>query len=757
MEKVVTYILVLLLLAVISPLLPFQNIPKSFIVVSGSMEPLIKSGSLAITRPIDSKNLKVGDIIAFTSPNNPKDTILHRIFSIKSTNPFRFSTKGDNNNTTDLWDVTDAGVKGRFQFSVPHIGNLIGFIKSPIGFTLTICLPALYLIISEIYKIKIYINSEINRRVKNKIKKNYPKIIILLLILVFTSVTIFTKNISALYSSTATSSALTFSIGEVIPPESSINIGDNLSRNIRTFNINSIATDNISVSSIRLYYSFNFNSWQLFSETINGSEGNFHFNSPNGDGLYSFESIAIDSSGNIETKEFNYFNNQVKVDTIAPTTNLDNTSLIDHIYSGQDYLTNGNFENGMTGWTVGSSIGDHHIANVGKTSITNLSNDAFILGSETKTINGVDSLFQTVALPASASSTLSFSYRFLSHDTADYDKFTVNLIGTSGSTIFENILNVGNLETSIFDFDTGWQTLSRNINYLAGQTFKLLFTLIDTCVGDSYNSYVYLDNIKLSTLDLRIGETDSVSFLTTDLGSYIVTTLPDITLNSGENNLNFSSTDSSKNVENPNHQSILVLSPIVLNKIDKNTISIFNNHQSDNIDLNVYSINTGTTLIPLTGTIFSQHSLDIFLSTTLPDSCQIKLFKNIDIVDSTTISGLGNANWQRQGDGLGPWVKINTPVTFNLESRLSVSKITLTVSGLATTLPDMHYTIDYSDASGPQQIYGQILSNTIDINGTSARDFYLGTCSTGGTCLPSLGLGTSFVLTFNGLAKTFNF
>ena len=545
-------------------------------------------------------------------------------------------------------------------------------------------------------------------------------------------------------------------------PISTIDLDDIHSQNVHDFDIAVTASDDTDVKNIVLYYSFNLGLWQSFPEIILGSSGSFHFTSPQGDGLYSFEPIATDIYGNEEDiTKFNKWRNQVLVDTIAPTTtNLDNTSLVDHIYYGQDYLINGNFENGMTGWTAGSPVGEHHIADVGPTSIINPSNNAFILGSDTKSINGIDTLFQTVALPASASSTLSFSYRFLSHDTADFDKFTVNLIGTSGSTIFENIINIGNLETSIFDFDSGWQTVSRGINYLAGQTFKLLFTLIDvgeTDESSEYNSYVYLDNIKLSNLDLRIGETDTVSFLATDLGSFIINTPSDTTLNMGENILTFSSDDSSGNVENPNHQSILVMPPLVLNKIDKNSISIFNN-QNNNIDLNIYSIDTGSTLIPLSGTIFSQHSMDILLSTTLPDLFEIKLLKNSDIVDSTAISNLGTATWQRQSNGLGPWVKINTPVDFNLESRLSVSKITLTVSGLTTTLPDMHYTVNYTDASGPQQIYGQILSNTIDTNGTSARDFYIGTCSTGGTCLPSsLDLGTSFVVTFNGLTKTFIF
>ncbi len=92
MAKVFGIFVVILLFLVFSPLLPFKNLPKFYIVTSGSMEPLVKSGSLALTKHINSSALKIGDIVAFTSPSNPRETILHRIFAIKSNSPLLFST-----------------------------------------------------------------------------------------------------------------------------------------------------------------------------------------------------------------------------------------------------------------------------------------------------------------------------------------------------------------------------------------------------------------------------------------------------------------------------------------------------------------------------------------------------------------------------------------------------------------------------------------------------------------------------------------
>ena len=94
LEWVVFVLLLSLLGLVISPELPFKNIPKSFVVVSGSMEPTIKTGSVVFVKSVNPTLVKKGDIIAFTSPSNPKDTILHRVNSISSTTPLLFK-KGD--------------------------------------------------------------------------------------------------------------------------------------------------------------------------------------------------------------------------------------------------------------------------------------------------------------------------------------------------------------------------------------------------------------------------------------------------------------------------------------------------------------------------------------------------------------------------------------------------------------------------------------------------------------------------------------
>jgi len=723
MAKFSRVLFLLTLFLIFLPLLPFKNLPQFFIVTSGSMEPLVKSGSLTLTKKINPSNLKIGDIVAFTSPSNPRETILHRIFAIKSNSPLLYSTKGDHNLDPDQWDLTENGIKGRYIFSLPYLGKIIAFIQSPLGFILCICFPAVLLVFSELLKIKKVIT-----------KKTIPTFL-LFLISLFSLLTITSHHVSASYSSRAMTSGLNFSISELQPPESQILMDDNFTRNIRSFDISASAFDNNSVFNIKLYYSHNFGSWEQFPEYINGSEGTFYFNSPAGDGLYSFITLATDNFGNVEIKEFDYFSYQIKVDTVPPTTNLNYQSLPTPTYSGQNYYD----------WTPASSLCDYR-------QITVDEKEVLTLGSDSVSIGGTESFFHLVSLPASASSTLSFSYRFLSHDIADFDHFNVNLTDISGNNIIENILNFGNLNSDDFNYDSGWLSLSRSLTHLAGQTIRILFSLTDIGEGDDYNSYVFFNDIVFSTLDTRIGETNVVNFLVTDLGSEIIDTPTEIPLTTGENEINFSSSDSSENIEINHDQSIIVLSPLVLNKIEINSISLFNNSWGESLDLSNYSYSVGDSQATfLVGSLPAHQTLVINLPTQLSDVSQIKLFKDSLLIDSQNVTDLNIASWQRSTDGLGPWIKITGDPSVNLEFRPSVSKITLSVSGLGITLSDMSYTIDFSSSAGPQQIYGQILPSTIDINGFSLRDLYLGTCSSGGTCTPSSGIGSSFVVTFSTL------
>lgn len=114
------------------------------------MVPTIKVGSLAFVTNTNANSLQVGDIIAFTSPIDSYQTILHRIYSINSDN---IKTKGDSNNAPDAWTIKKENVLGKYLFSIPYLGFLAASIKTKLGFALIVGLPALFLVVLNLKEI----------------------------------------------------------------------------------------------------------------------------------------------------------------------------------------------------------------------------------------------------------------------------------------------------------------------------------------------------------------------------------------------------------------------------------------------------------------------------------------------------------------------------------------------------------------------------------------------------------------------------
>jgi signal peptidase len=117
-------------------------------VMSGSMEPHLKVGGVVVTRPVDTADIKKGDIITFSSPLNGKLTS-HRVVDIEPTTPLRFWTKGDTNEEPDPFIVTAENLAGKVFFYIPYFGYVTTFLKSFLGLVLTLCVPALIIIILE--------------------------------------------------------------------------------------------------------------------------------------------------------------------------------------------------------------------------------------------------------------------------------------------------------------------------------------------------------------------------------------------------------------------------------------------------------------------------------------------------------------------------------------------------------------------------------------------------------------------------------
>lgn len=166
--KIIYYIvfasIVAIVILLIVSILPITGNVKFMIVQSGSMEPMIKKGSIVMVKPATDYN--IGDVITFNQYNPKNPPITHRIVEIKQVdNQISYITKGDANKGEDGEGVSKKDIVGKVLFNVPYIGYVVGALKKPQVFLLAIIIPALFIIINEAVKIK-------NEFVKIKNKSN---------------------------------------------------------------------------------------------------------------------------------------------------------------------------------------------------------------------------------------------------------------------------------------------------------------------------------------------------------------------------------------------------------------------------------------------------------------------------------------------------------------------------------------------------------------------------------------------------------
>ena len=115
---------------------------KPAVVLSGSMEPTIETGSIALIDTKDKTDIKKGDIIAFTVDNT---FITHRVTRIDDEG---IHTKDDGNETADLWVIKEKNITGKTVFWIPKAGYIASWLTSKQGMIIVIGLCAALIIAS---------------------------------------------------------------------------------------------------------------------------------------------------------------------------------------------------------------------------------------------------------------------------------------------------------------------------------------------------------------------------------------------------------------------------------------------------------------------------------------------------------------------------------------------------------------------------------------------------------------------------------
>lgn len=114
---------------------------------SGSMEPAMYLGDVAVVRKVSADHVSVGDVAQFRRGNV---MVLHRVVETTGTGGARvLTTKGDNNNAPDSEPVLAQQVVGKVLLVIPKVGWVAIAARTPEGLALLVGLPVAALALVE--------------------------------------------------------------------------------------------------------------------------------------------------------------------------------------------------------------------------------------------------------------------------------------------------------------------------------------------------------------------------------------------------------------------------------------------------------------------------------------------------------------------------------------------------------------------------------------------------------------------------------
>lgn len=162
LSTILATVIALIALFVLGSHIPIEGNYSFRIVLSGSMEPAIKTGSVIATIP--RAEYGVGDMVSFSGAVESDAPTTHRIVSVEEGGgETLFVTKGDANDNEDLQRVEEGEVLGKVFLTVPYVGYALHALDTPNGRALLVAtivvLVALMMIPKGTFKV-----SKENRR-----------------------------------------------------------------------------------------------------------------------------------------------------------------------------------------------------------------------------------------------------------------------------------------------------------------------------------------------------------------------------------------------------------------------------------------------------------------------------------------------------------------------------------------------------------------------------------------------------------------
>ena len=166
--------IVLVAVLLFATVTPIPGNIQAKVVKSGSMEPSIKTGDLVVIAP--SQTYEIGDVITFGPDTATQIPTTHRIVSVSGSGESQtFVTQGDANEEPDPITVNREDVSGKVVVTVPYLGYVLDFARTPLGFILLVGVPAGAIILEEISKIAREVKLMRNKKLAHATEDANPK------------------------------------------------------------------------------------------------------------------------------------------------------------------------------------------------------------------------------------------------------------------------------------------------------------------------------------------------------------------------------------------------------------------------------------------------------------------------------------------------------------------------------------------------------------------------------------------------------
>lgn len=126
-----------------------------FRVLSGSMEPAIRTDSLVLVKRTEAENIREGDMISFYSQDPSLEGFVntHRVVAVENSNgDISFTTKGDANQIADRYPVASKDLIGKVVFVSLLLGKFVRLLSNPLIFLPLIVLPLAVILLSNLIR-----------------------------------------------------------------------------------------------------------------------------------------------------------------------------------------------------------------------------------------------------------------------------------------------------------------------------------------------------------------------------------------------------------------------------------------------------------------------------------------------------------------------------------------------------------------------------------------------------------------------------